>query len=709
MEKKDKYQDLGKQMKFQTFGNHDTEIVIIPWVMTWDGVVTEFHNSYRRQLGISDRMEAQLQRIVLQQSHNFVLRELGVAATGITCECDPARKRQAANMDRGPPLKEREDGQDSGVNNNGTSELARAITDLPGFTGAIKAAAKKLTESGNGDVIQAMGKLKEATTLATIIEKLADGLGTFIGYQGGNIKHDSTGIGLPNDPRERLGDAVLGFLYGMLSSLEKFRTYVGTVTGVKPDELKRAQGKGPVAVDAAIQKVGSLSITGSPVSQLQEVPNKLKEFKDFQSSSDLTSSAPKLKGYLQGLLEAVGKVNGITNSVAQTPLESLKTSLTGLVSDIESKWKSGPVNLNETVVKTKIEKVTKAQNDLSAALRKRRFSADTARYLVSAVISGTSQFLSQLKKAHYASSYNSTSTWDSTCKGSWGKMKFEGLGYDSDILWFMYSMGYSSSVLNGSKSGKDVVANVVKEKFAGFEAAWPNKKSYYDFHTTLHRTIPENFNNQTNSADALRALYYCASYCFTYKQSTISAPTNSPSNIREMLYFLAALPFSSEYGDLEKHIDTLFQRPIPISIGGIDHSKNPIFLNSANTKGNLPTTSFFATRILGLLQGPGDSKEKSGEPWLYHLFCNGMNLTYPSGSALFNALSNYTYAVNFQLSFLYKQCSGKYTESCGWRNCRFGSGVTTRNIESYICSAGCSESGHNNGDHSTNPKCKHED
>ncbi|GIX61145.1 reverse-transcriptase domain containing protein,putative [Babesia caballi] len=66
------------------------------------------HDMGRRQLGISDRMEAQLQRIVLQQSHNFVLRELGVAATGITCECDPARKRQAANMDRGPPLKERE-------------------------------------------------------------------------------------------------------------------------------------------------------------------------------------------------------------------------------------------------------------------------------------------------------------------------------------------------------------------------------------------------------------------------------------------------------------------------------------------------------------------------------------------------------------------------------------------------------------------------
>ncbi|GIX62402.1 reverse-transcriptase domain containing protein,putative [Babesia caballi] len=33
--------DLGKQMKFQTFGNHDTEIIIIPWVMTYHFLLRE--------------------------------------------------------------------------------------------------------------------------------------------------------------------------------------------------------------------------------------------------------------------------------------------------------------------------------------------------------------------------------------------------------------------------------------------------------------------------------------------------------------------------------------------------------------------------------------------------------------------------------------------------------------------------------------------
>ncbi|GIX62784.1 variant erythrocyte surface antigen-1 family protein [Babesia caballi] len=162
-------------MKFQTFGNHDTEIVIIPWVMTWDGVVTEFHNSYRRQLGISDRMEAQLQRIVLQQSHNFVLRELGVAATGITCECDPARKRQAANMDRGPPLKEREGTKrtELGGGGDGTSQLTKAVNNLTRTAGVTEINSK-------------------ITITEPLIDNLATGLANFIGYQSPG---SSNGIG----------------------------------------------------------------------------------------------------------------------------------------------------------------------------------------------------------------------------------------------------------------------------------------------------------------------------------------------------------------------------------------------------------------------------------------------------------------------------------------------------------------------------------
>ncbi|GIX62517.1 reverse transcriptase domain containing protein [Babesia caballi] len=88
MEKKDKYQDLGKQMKFQTFGNHDTEIVIIPWVMTWDGVVARelIEKGMVRcfQMGIR---AFQLNRFKLIKSlhctlhHNFTLLTVEVIIT----------------------------------------------------------------------------------------------------------------------------------------------------------------------------------------------------------------------------------------------------------------------------------------------------------------------------------------------------------------------------------------------------------------------------------------------------------------------------------------------------------------------------------------------------------------------------------------------------------------------------------------------------
>ncbi|GIX64676.1 variant erythrocyte surface antigen-1, alpha subunit [Babesia caballi] len=181
-------------------------------------------------------------------------------------------------------------------------------------------------------------------------------------------------------------------------------------------------------------------------------------------------------------------------------------------------------------------------------------------------------------------------------------------------------MGYSSSILNGSKSG-NVVQNVVKEKFAGFEAAWPNKKSYYDFHTTLHKTIPENFNNQTNSADAIRALYYCASYYFTYKHSTISAPTNSPSNIREMLYFLAALPFSHSYDEFDKYITQHFkiivghpdspimsdaELMIPVADASSVNTNNT--LSADHIKEYLTSTILLPPVLLGVIQGSSTSE-----------------------------------------------------------------------------------------------------
>ncbi|KAK1937255.1 hypothetical protein X943_000493 [Babesia divergens] len=76
-DKEEKYKTLTKEM-----GNHKmnalTTIEVVPYVMTWDGLVTKRHTECRLKLGVSDRMEGQLQRICLQQTYGFVMRELGM-------------------------------------------------------------------------------------------------------------------------------------------------------------------------------------------------------------------------------------------------------------------------------------------------------------------------------------------------------------------------------------------------------------------------------------------------------------------------------------------------------------------------------------------------------------------------------------------------------------------------------------------------------
>ncbi|KAK1939482.1 hypothetical protein X943_000424 [Babesia divergens] len=77
IEKKHKYEALKKQMEHHKW-NKNTEIRLIPYVMTCDGLVTRYHRNYRQELGVPDRMEGQIQRICLQQTYDFVMRELGI-------------------------------------------------------------------------------------------------------------------------------------------------------------------------------------------------------------------------------------------------------------------------------------------------------------------------------------------------------------------------------------------------------------------------------------------------------------------------------------------------------------------------------------------------------------------------------------------------------------------------------------------------------
>ena len=64
-EKKRKYDVLANKLGME-HGGYKTRI--IPYVMTWDGVVTNFHRRYAKEIGITDAIEAYIQAVVLKKT-----------------------------------------------------------------------------------------------------------------------------------------------------------------------------------------------------------------------------------------------------------------------------------------------------------------------------------------------------------------------------------------------------------------------------------------------------------------------------------------------------------------------------------------------------------------------------------------------------------------------------------------------------------------
>ena len=63
-EKARKYDVLAKEMG----AIHNCKTKIIPYVMTWDGIVTKFHQKYSKDIGLTTKIEAYIQYIVLKKT-----------------------------------------------------------------------------------------------------------------------------------------------------------------------------------------------------------------------------------------------------------------------------------------------------------------------------------------------------------------------------------------------------------------------------------------------------------------------------------------------------------------------------------------------------------------------------------------------------------------------------------------------------------------
>ncbi|GIX61895.1 extracellular matrix-binding ebh [Babesia caballi] len=288
--------------------------------------------------------------------------------------------------------------------------------------------------------------------------------------------------------------------------------------------------------------------------------------------------------------------------------------------------------------------------------------------------------------------------------GGWSDQYFRGsYGINTDLKDFVVSTGFRFSEIGGNK-GSTVMATVAKTLKEFSDTS--NKTSYPAFIKTV-RDKPSALQPPTLQHYPLSSLHLLASTYFTHKQSKAdSPPTGSPKSIREMLYFLAALPFSPSYDGLVTHIDSVLPSPIRVAVSGSPSKDDTLSVSDLNQ--HLITSCAFSPIVLGRLQG--HSASISDEPWLHSLYCNSMNLQYPAGPALFNALSNYSYVLQFQLSFLHQQCmSGSV--NCGWLQCKYGSGINTNSnttVPSHICSTPCQESGKADCQHNST-KCKHGD
>ncbi|GIX65692.1 variant erythrocyte surface antigen-1 family protein [Babesia caballi] len=299
-------------------------------------------------------------------------------------------------------------------------------------------------------------------------------------------------------------------------------------------------------------------------------------------------------------------------------------------------------------------------------------------------------------------------------KGGWAGQNFT----HPTLQSYMAGHGYVADHLNSNKKASEMI----KTAFSGFRelttavtTTTATQHSHPDLLNELNKNLQRAISSSGSSTSAsfnnhsLSALFYVCRYYFTGKhimqsKRDTTSKHRPPTSIREMLYWLSGLHFSPRYSDLEKQIDAFIPQDhgLPVADSGTSNPNN--FLTRSQMNGFLLSSCLSAPGVLGAIQG--NSANTDGEPWLHSLFSNNMNLQYPAGSALFNTLANYTYALQFQLLFLYQQCSNNGMK-CGWQDCTYGKAIKGlgHSLQSHICpgfkcqNSNCTHNGTNGCNH----------
>ncbi|GIX66234.1 variant erythrocyte surface antigen-1 family protein [Babesia caballi] len=535
-------------------------------------------------------------------------------------------------------------------------------------------------------------------------------------------------------------DATIAFTIGVLEGCKKHKD----VRGLTGNHLEKVNSsilslydkydKGPME----LQKVASTvqkelqQVTKSNVgSFVRDIGT---EFAKLKGVSDTANDvAGEIETYLKGVFKGSGNWTAGKGDTIANKLQQLGAAL---------QQKNNIYDPHDNEVKPKISEVNTALGTIKASNA----------VVNSALSAGKQAFIWQLQKGNYTATnyekliasnrtFNTTHAkiflgclplifnnlsyfyWQCRDGGAWRNLTLGG----GDLRSYFDSQGLLSPYVDTNKRGVHIAYSALKG-FSEFSQGMTNASSpplssspftYVKFTKELQKNVTTN-GKQISEKCPLSALFHGASCYFRYQQfKNAKLAFNTPKTIREMLYFLAALQFSPQYDEFDRyvtgHFKTLlgkqpedstddFDLKLQVADSGTSAAGNT--LSVADLKSHLLSTFIFIPGALGVMQGPSTS----GEPWLYHLFCNGLNLAYPSSGAIFfSTISNYAYALQFQLHFLYQQCSNTYTHGCGWRHCRYGEGVNNGSnnfAPSHICNGyNCTEISKCNHDGTQN--CNH--
>ncbi|GIX62702.1 variant erythrocyte surface antigen-1 family protein [Babesia caballi] len=562
-----------------------------------------------------------------------------------------------------------------------------------------------------------------------LIAKLAEGLQQFIGYKGETFSGSSnttgqiTGAGIApsNIATHRLCDAAIAFTIAVLEGCKKKvkQPYQTKLDGVIT-KLHEKYGYGPDGLKGVSGEIQS-ELTGSWGQVNQFVVDLKNAFQTNFSSGlgvDADAVAGKVGDYLKGVFQGNGG-SGWDSSGADGVEQKLKTLVQNFNGNNTYNTSAGGFSDN-------IGQVKNALNTGSHA---------TVQPILEA---GKEEFVWHLEKA-YVSYYPASAQWPSdgndekTCaqiflgcipliyhcltqlywlchdSGPWAEHRFHDPN-GSGLRNIMVALGYSDYYLS-SQQGTLVVKSAMQRfnEFTAIQLEGPKPQLTTPYHAFLNK-LTSNLETVTNPPSSnltdqtIPALYHIARLYCRHQHGRNADRTRPPSSIREMLYWLSGLQFSPQYDSLQSHISGVFRNilgkpgitddtQLSLDVADSASYKNDNTLSAVDLKGYLTMTCLYSPMVLGRLQGPGVSTE-SKEPYLHFLFGNGMTFAYPSGAALLTKLSEYAYALQFQLSFLTQKSFTNFDEGCGWRHCRFGKEIEpteSSNVTapSHLCHADC--------------------